>query len=411
MPDQNIEGSNVLKMPAVNRNREEINTDLHVDDLLLALVKSGGSDLQLRADSRPYFHLNGKVVPVGTETLSGPTVQSLVYGILTDADIRKFETDWDHDTAHTINNGEDKLRFRVNIHRERGHVGATFRAIQPAAPRIDDLFKEDTEVAQILKGISQKEKGLVLLTGPTGSGKSTTLAAMVRHINETSNRHIVTIEDPIEYVHENIGCVVTQREVGKDTKSFEAGLRASLRQAPMVILMGEMRDQASIQETITAAETGHLVLATVHSNNPWETMERMLDSVPDKVREQVQSQLSKCMLAVVSQHLLPRVSEDINAEGASMKGRVAAVEILTNTPAVGALIRKGNYHQLETETQTGKRFGMRTLDASLLFLAGRGIISDAEAQKTSRDPANMEEKLQAVHPAPSSRPPIYQPRR
>jgi len=286
----------------------------------------------------------------------------LVHPIMTPEKQVRFEQTMELDTSYAV---PGLSRFRVNIFRQQGHIGAVMRVIPFRIKTIDEL-----ELPQVTKQISMLPRGLVLVTGPTGSGKSTSLAAMIDHINENRSSHIVTIEDPIEYVHADKQCAINQREVGVDTHSFAHALKHVMRQNPDVILVGEMRDLETIQLAITAAETGHLVFATLHTTDAPQTVDRVIDVFEPDAQQQIRMQLSTVLQAVISQTLL------IRKDG---QGRCAAFEVMVCTSAIRTLIREGKTHQIATDIQTGQQFGMQTLDSSLLDLIRKNLISYEDA--------------------------------
>ena len=272
-------------------------------------------------------------------------------------------------------------RFRVNVYKDRGTVAAAFRLIPARVPTIEELG-----LPSVLIELTRKPRGLILVTGPTGSGKSTTLAAMVNQINNERACHIITIEDPIEYLHRHKLSIINQRELGQDTKSFAGALRSALREDPDVILVGEMRDLETTALAITAAETGHLVMATLHTNNAAETVDRIIDQFPAAQQEQVRVQLSNCLVAVISQQLLPRHG---------MPGRVAAVEVMICTPAIRNLIREAKAHQIPSIIQTSANVGMQTMDQALRDLYKRGLISYEEALSRAMNPDELKKMIHA----------------
>jgi twitching motility protein PilT len=277
---------------------------------------------------------------------------------LTDEQIRIFETTYELDCSYQL---ADIARFRVNIFRDKGNLAAAFRLINAQIPTVRELG-----LPPILEEIGRKPRGLVLVTGPTGSGKSTTLAAMIGQINHERSVHIITIEDPIEYLHTHGKCIINQRELGMDTKSFPAALRSALREDPDVLLVGEMRDPETMALAITAAETGHLVFATVHTNNAAQTVDRVVDVFPPGQQEQIRVMLSNNLEAVVSQQLLPR---------AGREGRVPAVEIMMASPAIRNLVREAKAHQISSVIQTSAHLGMQSMDQALRDLYLRGLIT------------------------------------
>ncbi len=346
---------------------------LHVDDLLRLMEEQNASDLHLAAGTAPTLRIDGELSPLKLEKLSPKKVHELIYAILTDEQIQEFEDTWELDFAYSI---PGLSRFRVNVHRQRGTIGAVFRSVPVDPPSLDGLGMPD-----VLKRFCARPRGLVLVTGPTGSGKSTTLAAMIREINTTRRCHIVTIEDPIEFLHRNERSIVIQREVGSDTASFANALRHVLRQDPDVILIGEMRDLETISAAITAAETGHLVLATLHTTSAAQTVDRIIDVFPPHQQEQVRVQLSTTLEGIICQTLIPL------ADG---KGRTCAQEILVATPAICNLIREGKTHQMPSVLQSGASEGMQSLDQALKQLVIQGKITPQDAMAVASNPADFQ---------------------
>jgi len=346
---------------------------LDVDDLLRVMMEHRSSDLHLSASSAPSMRIDGELVPMKTEKLSPKKVNELVYSILVDEQITQFEETWELDFAYSI---PGLSRFRVNVHRQRGTVGAVFRAVPVDPPTLDGLGMPD-----VLRRFCSRPRGLILVTGPTGSGKSTTLAAMIREINVTRPCHVVTIEDPIEFLHRNERSIIIQREVGSDTKSFTASLRHVLRQDPDVILIGEMRDLETIAAAITAAETGHLVLATLHTTSAAQTVDRIIDVFPPHQQEQIRVQLSTVLEGILCQTLLPL------SDG---KGRVCAQEILVATSAIRNLVREGKTHQMPSVLQSGGAEGMQTLDQALKALVLGGKVTPQAAMAVASNPQDFQ---------------------
>ena len=343
---------------------------MDLKELLKLAVERNASDLHLTEHSPPVLRIDGKLVLTEHEALEKEQLKKTIYGILTDTQKEKFETDRELDFSLAL---EEVDRFRVNVHMQKGSVEAAFRRIPLYVPTMSELG-----LPPAINDLARKHQGLVLVTGPTGSGKTTTLASVINLINEERSSMIMCIEDPIEYVHSNKKSVIKQREVYSDTHSFAEALKRCLRQDPDVIVVGEMRDLETISTALTAAETGHLVLATLHTPDTAQTIERIIDVFPSHQQQQVRLQLSACLQGVVSQILLPR------AEG---KGRVLATEVLIATPAVRNLIRERAVEQIPTSIQTGIQFGMHTMDMSLKILYEEGIISfeDAFAHVKNRE--------------------------
>ena len=329
---------------------------LTMQDLLREAADKGASDLHLSAGEPPLLRVHGDLVRIEHPPVTPEQVTELVNSIMSDAQRATFEAEHEVDFACEL---EGKGRFRVNVFVHSRGPGAVLRTIPTQIPALDTLH-----MPPVLKELCTRERGLVLVTGPTGSGKSTTLAAMVDVINQTWDAHILTIEDPIEFVHPPKRCLVNQREVGPHTNSFSNALRSALREDPDVILIGEMRDLETISLALTAAETGHLVFGTLHTSSAPKTIDRIIDVFPAGQQGQIRTMLSESLEAVVAQTLLKKKGG----------GRVAACEVLIGTPAVRNLIREGKLHQITSMMQTGQRLGMQTLDMGLADLVKRGLI-------------------------------------
>lgn len=336
--------------------------DLHIDELLHIVVDRNCSDLHICSNSEPIIREDGQMKKLNFEKFSAQQTQRMLYEILTDEQIHRFETTLELDFSYQL---PRRARFRVNLYRDRGAVAAAFRLIANRIPTTRDL-----NLPLILDKLVERPRGLILVTGPTGSGKSTSLAAMINTINMTRSVHIITIEDPIEYLHTHKSSVINQRELGSDTRSFANALRASLREDPDVLLVGEMRDTETIQLAITAAETGHLVFATLHTNNAAESIDRIIDVFPPGQQEQIRVQLSNNLVAIVSQQLLPR---------ASGPGRIPACEIMIANPAIRNLIRENKTHQIPSIIQTSAAMQMMSMDQCLRDLYLKGYITLEEA--------------------------------
>ena len=333
-----------------------------IAQLLAFSVKNNASDLHLSAGVPPMIRVDGDVKRVNMPSLTHKDVHSMIYDIMNDKQRKDYEEFLETDFSFEI----PKLaRFRVNAFNQSRGAGAVFRTIPS-----DILTLEDLQAPIIFKDISMYPRGIVLVTGPTGSGKSTTLAAMVHHVNENKPDHILTIEDPIEFVHESKRSLINQREVNRDTLGFSEALRSALREDPDVILVGEMRDLETIRLALTAAETGHLVFGTVHTSSAAKTIDRIVDVFPAQEKEMVRSMLSESLRAVISQTLLKRTGG----------GRIAAHEIMIGTPAIRNLIREGKIAQMYSAIQTGQGQGMQTLDQNLQELMVKGLISKEEAR-------------------------------
>jgi twitching motility protein PilT len=328
----------------------------------------------------------GKIVHMeGFDVLSGQETREIVYSILNDDQRKRFETGKQLDFAYAI---PGVARFRVNCFFQRGSVSAAFRLVPQDIPSLDSL-----KVPQVLRELCAKPRGFVLVTGPTGSGKSTTLAAMIDLINEEKQDHILTIEDPIEFLHQHKRSIVNQREVGADAPDFALGLRAALREDPDVILVGEMRDLETISTALTAAETGHLVFATLHTQSTAQTVDRIIDVFPPQQQGQVRTQLSIALQGIVTQQLLP------TSDG---MGRVVATEVLVPTPAIRNLIREGKTHQIYAAVQTSGAVGMQTMDADLARLVRAGTINRSLAEQQASVPEELKRLLGSAPVQPAA---------
>lgn len=360
--------------------------DYIIEDLMEEVVERKGSDIHIAAGLPPYIRISGHLTPTDRDPLTPEETQRLIFAMLNNNQRKVFEQTWELDCSYGV---KGLARFRVNVFKDRGTVAACLRALSAKIPDMDDL-----KLPPIVKELSEKPRGLILVTGPTGSGKSTTLAAMIQSINKTRSEHIVTVEDPIEFVYESVKSVINQRQVGEDTKTFAAALRASLREDPDVILVGEMRDLETIQLAVTAAETGHLVFGTLHTSSAAQTVDRMVDVFPPEQQGQIRVQLSGSLVAVLSQTLIPRANP---APG--QFGRVMAQEIMIVTPAIANLIREGKTAQMYGFIQTGGKESMQTLESVLSDLYKEGEISfESAISKTSRP----EELHRLVGPNPPS---------
>ncbi len=344
-----------------------------IDDLLRVMLERGGSDLHLTVGSPPGIRQRGEIVPVeSVRPLMPKDTMEMILAMLSEEQRRKFETELELDWAYAI---PGVSRFRVNVFQQRNSMGAVFRVIPIEIPTIEDL-----NLPKVTEFLADRPRGLVLVTGPTGSGKSTTLAAIIDRINETRPLHIVTLEDPIEFMHRNKRAYVNQREIGEDTHSFASALKRVLRQDPDVILVGEMRDLETISAAITAAETGHLVLATLHTTGGPATVDRIIDVFPPHQQQQVRMQLSTTLQGVLSQTLLR------STDG---KTRVMAMEVMLGTPAICNLIREGKTHQMPTIIQAGASMGMQTLDQDLKRLMQAGRVTFEEAISKAQNPREL----------------------
>jgi len=369
-----------------------------LDDLLREMIATNSSDMHLKVGRPPLMRRQGELEPIEAEPLTDEQVRDMLYSLMSEHQQQRFERDWEIDLAHHL---VGEARFRVNGYFQRGHVSVALRLIPEQVPTIDEMH-----LPPVMKELALRKQGLILVTGPTGAGKSTSQAAMIEHINQNQHRHIVTIEDPIEYVFTDKKATIDQREIGTDTRTHKEALRRVLRQDPDVILMGEMRDAETIETGLHAAETGHLVFTTLHTNDAKQTVDRILDTVGGDLIDQYRSMLSLNLLAVLSQRLLPR------ADGG---GRVAAMEVMINSPHIAELIRDGktielqpaiatskSYYQMQTFNQALSRMvrdGEITAEVALEFsdapgdlrLMLRGVGSAAAAARTTKEAADSEE--------------------
>ncbi len=349
-------------------------------DLLKQMIDNGASDLHITTGTPPRLRIDGKLVVIDHPPLGPADTKTICYSVLTDAQKHRFEENNELDLSFGI---KALSRFRANIFMQRGAVAGAFRTI----PFNIRTFRE-LGLPEIVNDLVKKPRGLILVTGPTGSGKSTTLAAMIDRINEERYDHIITVEDPIEYLHGHKKCLINQREVNADTMSFKAALKYVLRQDPDVVLIGEMRDLETIEAALTVSETGHLTLATLHTNSAVQTINRIIDVFPAHQQEQIRVQLSFVLEGILSQQLLPKKLGH---------GRVMAVEILVPIPAIRNLIREDKVHQIYSQMQTGQsRSGMQTMNQSLFELYTKGLISYDEALGRSQVPEELITMIQRV---------------
>jgi len=353
---------------------------VNVDQMLRGLVERGGSDLHLTAGLPPMIRLDGDLQALeGFEVLIPSKIRDIVYEILSQKVRERFENNLELDTSHVI---PGVGRFRVNVFQQRDAVGAVFRAIPFEILSLDQLGMPGS-----VRQFAELPRGLVLVTGPTGSGKSTTLAALIDIINSSSPVHIMSVEDPIEFLHQHKTAVVNQREVGEDTKSFAEALKHVLRQDPDVILVGEMRDLETISTALTAAETGHLVFATLHTQDAPQSIDRMIDVFPAHQQQQIRTQLATTIQGIVTQQLLPR---------ANGRGRAVACEILVATSAVRNLVREGKTYQIYSAMQAGGKYGMVTMDQSLAQLVNKGVIDVRVAEERCANPQDLRRLIESV---------------
>ncbi len=342
---------------------------MNIMEILQAAIKFGASDIHIVPTRPPFLRINGEMKSLSVEPFSKDDSQKIIFGALTEKLIEKFKLEGELDTSLQA---EGIGRFRVNVLEQKDGIGAVLRVIPTDIPHPDDVGLD-----QGLIDLTKTPRGMILVTGPTGSGKSTTLASMINLINKERKEHILTIEDPIEYVYPKLSCVVTQREIGSHSNSFKDSLKRALRQDPDIILIGEMRDLETIGAALTLAETGHLVFATLHTTDAAQTVDRIIDVFPPFQQQQVRTQLSVVLRAVVCQQLIPL------AEG---KGRVAAREVMILNAAIANLIREGKTHQLYNAIEVGSKFGMKSLDKDLSNLVKRNVITQQAAMSKANNP-------------------------
>ncbi len=351
----------------------------NLHQMLKDLIDAGGSDLHITTNTPPQIRVDGKLQPMNMPALTPVETKQLCYSVLTEAQKHKFEEENELDLSFGV---KGLSRFRGNIFIQRGAVAGVFRVIPYKI-----LTFEELGLPPVVKELAAKPRGLILVTGPTGSGKSTTLASIIDKINSDRHEHIVTVEDPIEYLHPHKGCVVNQREVGADTKSFKNALKYILRQDPDVVLIGELRDLETIEAALTVAETGHLCFATLHTNSCVQTVNRIIDVFPPYQQTQVRTQLSFVLEAVLSQTLIPRLGG---------KGRALALEVMIPNPAIRNLIREDKIHQIYSQMQVGQeKFGMQTMNQCLINLVAKRLISLDDALGRSHDPDEFKQMMAA----------------
>ena len=353
--------------------------DYTMEDLMQAACDNGASDIHIEVGNPPLLRVHGELEKLDMEPLQPEDTELLMRSIATEAQIDSVNHNGGSDFGYAF---QDQARFRVSVYKQKGLIGIVLRLIPNKMIPFNKIGLPE-EVTEIL----YKPRGLILVTGPTGSGKTTTLTSMLNFINEQRACHIITIEDPIEFYHTHKKSSVTQREIGADVPSFAEALRRALRQDPDVILVGEMRDLETMEAAITAAETGHLVFATLHTTGAASTVDRIVGAFPTDQQGQIRMQLSVGLVAVISQLLIPRIDKP---------GRVAAFEIMINTPSIASMIRDGNTHRINSDIQTGAKYGMQTLDSHLLALYTHGMISYEEFISKSRDPDTQLEKIKEM---------------
>ena len=343
-----------------------------IEELLRELVESGGSDLHISSALPPCVRIDGKLKRMDYPPFSPDQVENLLFPMLSNEQRRRLEQEWELDFSYGI---EGLSRFRVNFYKDKGNYAAAFRTITATVPSFDKLG-----LPEIVRTTAEKPRGLILVTGPTGSGKSTTLASMIDYINSTRPEHILTIEDPIEFVHTSKSSIIHQRELGMDTRSFANALKSALREDPDIILVGEMRDHETIALALTAAETGHLVFGTLHTSSASQTVDRIIDVFPEGQQQQIRVQLANSLVAVFAQTLIPKLQPD-----GTKKGRVMAQEIMLVIPAIANLIRESKAAQIYSTIQMNQGLGMQTLEMALANLYKQKLITLEDAlSKTSR---------------------------
>jgi len=346
-----------------------------MNDLLELMVEQSASDLHLQVGQAPCLRISGSITPIDGPALTPADTEKLMLSITPDGHVQSTKLNGGADFGFAFG---DKARFRVSVMRAKGNYGMVLRQIPFKMFGLRDIGLPDT-----IRELLYRPRGLILVTGPTGSGKSTTLASMVNYINENREGHIITIEDPIEYYHNHKRCIVTQREVHVDVPSFAEAIRRALRQDPDIILVGEMRDLETIEAAISAAETGHLVFGTLHTNSAAKTIDRIVDAFPANMKDTIRTQLASSLVAVISQVLCKKIGG----------GRIAGYEIMINTTSIASLIRENKTFRITSDIQTGANLGMITMDTHLLSLVNRELVNADEALEKAQDPTVMREKL------------------
>lgn len=367
------------EIPKTKDAKQMLDEEFTMEDILKDMVQKGASDLHIKAGSPPMLRIDGELIANSSLLMTADRVRLLSESIITDQQKAEFVAEKELDFAYSV---PGLARFRVNLHFQRGSWAGSFRIVPVRPFTIDEL-----KLPAILKDLAMKPRGLLLITGPTGSGKSTTMAAMINHINENRKCHIVTVEDPIEFLHKDVKCLITQREINADTHSFTKALRHVLRQDPDVIMIGELRDLETTQIAITAAETGHLVLGSLHTNSAPATVDRVIDIFPPHQQQQVRMQLSVTLEGVLCQTLLPK---------ATGHGRVMAMELMPVTPAVRNTIREGKTHQIPNLIQAGATYGMKSLDMSLRELYQQGLVTYEEALTKASEPSEFNRLIESM---------------
>lgn len=351
-----------------------------IDELLVEAIQNRASDLHISANLPPVLRIDGVLRRMQRPALEAEDVERLLFPMLTNEQRRTLEQQWELDLSYGVKN---LGRFRVNIYKDKGNYAAAFRTINENVPSFESLG-----LPEIVREVTERPRGLILVTGPTGSGKSTTLAAMIDHINQTRCEHILIVEDPIEFVHTSKASVIHQRELGQDTRSFANALKSALREDPDVIMVGELRDLETISLALTAAETGHLVFGTLHTSSASQTVDRIVDVFPEGQQTQIRIQLGSTLEAVFCQTLLPKIAED-----GQKKGRVMAQEIMIKTTAISNLIREGKTAQMYSAIQTGQSLGMQTLEWALANLVKNGLVDEEDALAKSQRPEEFKRLL------------------